>query len=107
ACAAPPNARPGRLRPGRSDASTRTRAERRGQSTPVGTSFLLASPENLLSPGQQILAQRSPSNPAWLNLPAKIVLGFALFVAPPALVEMRWRQRRRRAGEQVLVLPVD
>ena len=43
----------------------------------------------------------------FIDLPAKIVLGFALFVAPPALVEMWWRQRWRRAGEQVLVLPVD
>jgi hypothetical protein len=48
-------------------APTRTRAARRDRSTPVETCFPLTSPEDLLSPGQQILARTPPSNPAWLK----------------------------------------
>ncbi len=35
----------------------------------------------------------------------KVVLGMVAFVAPPALVEIWWKQRRRRADERLLVFP--
>jgi hypothetical protein len=38
---------------------------------------------------------------------SEIVFFFALFVAPPALVEMWWRQRRWRADAKLQLLPAD
>jgi hypothetical protein len=37
----------------------------------------------------------------------KVVLGLALLALPPALVEIWWKQRQRRAVEQLLVFPED
>jgi hypothetical protein len=45
------------------------------------------------------------TNTHGMNIVTKLVLGFALFVALPALVEIWWKQRRRRDGERLLVLP--
>jgi hypothetical protein len=42
-----------------------------------------------------------------MDLSTKVVLWLSLFAAPPALVEIWWKQRRRRADEQVLVFPED
>jgi hypothetical protein len=41
------------------------------------------------------------TNTHGMDIVTKIVLGFALFVALPALVEIWWKQRRRRADEQL------
>jgi hypothetical protein len=40
---------------------------------------------------------------AWLTL----VVIAALFVAPPSLVELWWKQRCRREGERLLISPSD
>jgi thiamine pyrophosphate-dependent acetolactate synthase large subunit-like protein len=55
----------------------------------VDTSVLLASPEDLLSPGQQILAQKPPSNPAWLNFSryAQVCGAFGVRVTDPGQLD--------------------
>jgi hypothetical protein len=40
-----------------------------------------------------------------MDIVTKIVLGFALFMALPALVEIWWKQRHRRVDERLLVFP--
>jgi hypothetical protein len=40
-----------------------------------------------------------------MDVVTKIVVGFALFVALPALVEIWWKQRRRREDERLLIVP--
>ena len=40
-----------------------------------------------------------------VDLARKLVFGFVLFVVPPALVEIWWKQRHRRADERLLVFP--
>lgn len=42
-----------------------------------------------------------------MDPPTKVVLFFAVFVAPPALVAMWWRRRRWRADTQLALLPAD
>jgi hypothetical protein len=39
----------------------------------------------------------------WMTL----VVIAALFVLPPALVELWWKQRSRREGERLLISPSD
>ena len=45
------------------------------------------------------------TNTHGMDIVTKVVLGFALFMALPALVEIWWKQRRRRADERLLVFP--
>jgi len=40
-----------------------------------------------------------------MDLSTKVAVGCAVFLAPLALVEIWWKQRRRRANEQLLVFP--
>jgi hypothetical protein len=40
-----------------------------------------------------------------MDLAHEIVFVFALFVIPPALVEIWWKQRTRRESERLFVLP--
>jgi hypothetical protein len=42
-----------------------------------------------------------------MDPPSKVAFLLALFVAPPALVEMWWRRRRSRADAQLQLLPAD
>jgi hypothetical protein len=42
-----------------------------------------------------------------MDLPAKLAVGGVLFLGPPALVELWWRQRCRREDERLLVSPSD
>ncbi|MFI4993106.1 MAG: hypothetical protein ACHQCH_05760 [Solirubrobacterales bacterium] len=40
-----------------------------------------------------------------MDVVTKIVVGFVLFVGLPALVEIWWKQRRRREDERLLIGP--
>jgi hypothetical protein len=42
-----------------------------------------------------------------LDLAHRIVFAIALFGVPPALVEIWWKQHRRRDDERLLVLPEE
>jgi hypothetical protein len=46
-------------------------------------------------------------SPHGMDASVTLVVIAALFVAPPALVELWWKQRARREGERLLISPSD
>jgi hypothetical protein len=46
-------------------------------------------------------------SPHGMDLAAKLAVGSVLFLGPPTLVELWWRQRCRREGERLLIRPSD
>jgi hypothetical protein len=45
--------------------------------------------------------------PHGMDLSTKIAIAGAVFLGPPALVEIWWKRRSRRADERLAVLPQD